>query len=113
MEQEHIKESLKNALNVVDDNGDGGDEWGGLFKERKKTEEEKEKEEADYKKWLMGEKEKIGEEDATELKPLKDYWNNPNLDEDEKFLRDYILNKKLVCLSSKKKKKNLIKPHYF
>lgn len=28
------------------------------------------------------------------LKPLRDFWNDPNLDTNEKFLRDYILNNK-------------------
>lgn len=53
------------------------------------------KEESDYKKWLSGEKNKLEDEKVEkDLKPLKDYWNNPNLDQGEKFLRDYILNKK-------------------
>ncbi|XP_018567968.1 protein KRI1 homolog [Anoplophora glabripennis] len=94
-EQRHIKESLKTALNAIDDNV-GDEEWGGLFKERNKTQEEKEKEDSDYTKWLLGEKEKVGEEVKIELQQLKEYWNNPNLDEGEKFLRDYILNKKFL-----------------
>lgn len=30
------------------------------------------------------------------LKPLRDFWSNPNLDSNEKFLRDYILNNKYL-----------------
>ncbi|KAJ8977315.1 hypothetical protein NQ317_009333 [Molorchus minor] len=93
-EQKNIKEDIKKALSNINEDEDVG-EWGGLFKERKKTKEEEKEEDVDYKKWLIGHtKEITNKEVETELKPLKDYWNNPNLDKGEKFLRDYILNKK-------------------
>ncbi|KAJ8962680.1 hypothetical protein NQ318_001076 [Aromia moschata] len=95
-EQKAIKENLKKALNVIEEE-EGEEEWGGLFRERNITKEEKEKEEVDYKKWLLGQENEIEDKEVqSELKPLKDYWNNPNLDEGEKFLRDYILNKKFL-----------------
>lgn len=89
-----MKENLKKALDVVDAEDE---EWGGMFKARQKTEAEKQKEEEDYKKWLAGQKEELEDKDIEEdLKPLKDYWNDPKLNEGEKFLRDYILNKRYL-----------------
>lgn len=86
---------MKEALEGVDEDED--EEWGGMFKTREKTTAEKEKEEEDYKKWLVGQKEELNDKEIeTELKPLKEYWNNPKLDEGEKFLRDYILNKRYL-----------------
>ncbi|CAH1113712.1 unnamed protein product [Psylliodes chrysocephalus] len=94
-EQSQIKESFKNALENSDDENE--ENWGGIFQQRTKTKDEMDKDESDYKKWLSGEKNKLGDEKVeTDLKPLKDYWNNPNLDQGEKFLRDYILNKKYL-----------------
>ena len=52
------------------------------------------KEDDDYKDWLKGEKNKIG--DATlksECGALRKHWSDPALDDNEKFLRDFILNK--------------------
>lgn len=43
---------------------------------------------------MKGQKKHISEEEQKELKPLRDFWTDPNLDENEKFLRDYILNEK-------------------
>ncbi|KAF5291373.1 hypothetical protein FQA39_LY03524 [Lamprigera yunnana] len=93
-EQNLLKEDLKKVLKSVDDGDDSGDEnWGGIFKARVKTSDETAQEENDYKLWLAGQKEHLeSNNDETELKPLKDYWLNPKLDEGEKFLRDYILN---------------------
>lgn len=34
------------------------------------------------------------EQSKADLKPLRDFWTNEKLDENEKFLRDYILNQK-------------------
>ncbi|CAH1976235.1 unnamed protein product [Acanthoscelides obtectus] len=93
-EQNQIKDSLKKALDEVDDNDN---EWGGLFKQRTKTKEDKDKEETDYIQWLAGQKKELKDKkEEKQLKPLKDYWNKPNLDEGEKFLRDYILNKRFL-----------------
>ena len=54
-----------------------------------------EKEDEEYKEWLKGQKEDIKNKDIkNKLKPLKDYWSNPKLDENEKFLKDFFLNKR-------------------
>lgn len=87
------KDDFKKAITNIDED----EEWDGLCKPRQKTKEEIEQEEADYKKLLAGQKETIDDEDtARDLKPLKEFWNDPNLDEGEKFLRDYILNKRFL-----------------
>lgn len=102
-EQNHLKEDLKKALKSIDEN-DG--EWGGMFKVREKTKEEKHQEEEEYKKWLAGQKKHIEDKEFEQnLKPLKEYWSNPKLDEGEKFLRDYILNKRsqYILISERKK----------
>lgn len=43
--------------------------------------------------WLKGQAELEGPEDVKDMKYLRDYWNDPELDEKERFLRDYVLNK--------------------
>jgi len=46
--------------------------------------------------WIKGQKNKLPSKDKQDLDALKRYWNDPNLTEDEKFLRDYILNKEYL-----------------
>ncbi|XP_063225182.1 protein KRI1 homolog [Bacillus rossius redtenbacheri] len=95
-EEQAIKESLVNTLRD-DDDGNGDDEWGSLFRKRDKTQQELDKENEDYLEWLNGQREHIGDKKVeSELKPLREYWNDPKLEEGEKFLRDYILNKRFL-----------------
>ncbi|XP_016302839.1 protein KRI1 homolog [Sinocyclocheilus anshuiensis] len=88
-EQKELQESFRKFVQDSDDE-DGGRQ---LLTRRTKTQEEKDKEEADYVEWLKGQAELEGEEGVRDMKYLRDYWNNPELDERESFLRDYVLNK--------------------
>nr|XP_046272137.1 protein KRI1 homolog [Scatophagus argus] len=97
-EQRELKESFRKFVQDSDDD-DGDDEKGEgdgesqLLTRRIKTQEEKDKEEADYMEWLKGQTELDGPEEVKDMKYLRDYWNDPQLDEKERFLRDYVLNK--------------------
>merc|ERR1712079_832550 len=81
--------------------GKGGDQdeddSDGLLTRRKKTLEETKQEEEDYKQWLAGQKNDV-EDDSLKKKMsgLREYWNESQLDEGEKFLKDYILNKRYL-----------------
>jgi len=98
-EQQAIKESFKDAL---DDNSDDED----ILKPRIKTKEEQEKEDKDYLEWLKGNRTELEDKEfKNDLQHLHDYWNNPNLDEGEQFLCDYILNKRFL---EKPKEEHLI-----
>ncbi|XP_015224445.1 PREDICTED: protein KRI1 homolog [Cyprinodon variegatus] len=92
-EQKEIKESFRKLVQDSDD--EGGEEGGAseLLTRRIKTQAEKDKEEADYLEWLKGQAELEGPEEVKDMKYLRDYWNDPELDEKERFLRDYVLNK--------------------
>ncbi|CAL1277260.1 unnamed protein product [Larinioides sclopetarius] len=79
-EEEEIKKSFQGVAPDSDEEED-------LFQVRTKTKAEEEKEEADYKQWLKTEKDMLF---------LNKVWNDPKIDEDEKFLRDYILNKRYL-----------------
>ncbi|XP_053996635.1 protein KRI1 homolog [Hylaeus anthracinus] len=89
-EQKQLKESFKGVLH------DEEEEDAELLKPKSKSESEKQKEEADYKEWLKGQESNIDETEQETLKPLRDFWSNPNLDSNEKFLRDYVLNNKYL-----------------
>ncbi|KAJ8406855.1 hypothetical protein AAFF_G00297710 [Aldrovandia affinis] len=91
-EQRELKESFKIFVEDSDEEREGdGDAQ--LLTRRTKTQEEKDKEEADYTEWLKGLAEPDGAEELQDMKYLRDYWNDPQLDEGERFLRDYVLNK--------------------
>ncbi|EDO45163.1 predicted protein [Nematostella vectensis] len=90
-EQKALKDSFKLAVNDEEE-----DDNGNFLKVRQKSEDEKKQEEVDYKEWLKGEKKRIDAQAAKEMDGLQRYWNDPNLDKDELFLRDYILDRKYI-----------------
>ncbi|XP_053573901.1 protein KRI1 homolog [Bombina bombina] len=97
-EQKQIKESFRKFVEDSDDDDDEVNEetTANLLTKRIKTKKEQDKEEEEYIAWLKGRKEVKDKDDVKELNYLKDYWSNPALEEGEKFLRDYILNKEYV-----------------
>ncbi len=70
--------------------GDESDEEGDFLKVRTKTQDEQEREAAEYKSWLAGAAKLPGNAPVAELEPLQRFWTDPNLSEEDKFLRDYI-----------------------
>lgn len=92
-EQENLKKSFKEALGSSDDSESDADD---LLQVRNKTIKEEENAEADYVKWLKGEEKEVSEDVKKNMSHLRNYWNDPKLDEGEKFLKDYILNKRYL-----------------
>ncbi|CAO1319183.1 unnamed protein product [Diamesa hyperborea] len=93
-EQQKIKDDLKKALDGSDDEDETN--RGGMFKVRDKSKDELESEKVDYLKWLAGQKKDDIGEDAKDLKPLKDFWTSKAIPNDDKFLKDYILNQRYL-----------------
>jgi len=77
-EQLDLKQSLKAAINNEESDTDD------LLTVRDKTKDEKKKEDEEYKTWMKKEKKKNGG-------LVDQYWKEKSLDENETFLRDYIL----------------------
>lgn len=98
-EQEATKRFFKNQLNS--DSESDGESGETLMKIKVKSEKAEEEEEAEFIQFLKGMKSELGnKEEEKELKPLHDFWNNKNLDENEQFLKDYILNRRYLSEES-------------
>ena len=75
-------------LDTSDARDDGDDDF---FKPRNKSAAEQEQENEDFRLWLAGQGEsKLAPEMKKDLEPLQRFWTDPNLSEDDRFLRDYI-----------------------
>ncbi|CAG9764401.1 unnamed protein product [Ceutorhynchus assimilis] len=97
-DQQQLKDEIIKEANFDDDDNVDDEKAGGLLelRQQQKTKEENEKE-SEYLQWLTGQNEELKDDKIkTELKPLKDFWNDPNLDNEEKFLRDYVLKKRYL-----------------
>jgi len=87
-EMRSIKDSFKNALN--DDKEDDA-----ILTKRSKSSKETKEEAESYKAWLAGQKSDVEDPDLeVKMEGLRDFWNKDDLDEGEKFLKDYLLNKR-------------------
>lgn len=90
-EMKSIKDSFKAALN------DDEEEEETLLEKKTKTVAEKLEDEAEYKSWLAGQRSSISDpEMEKKLSGLRDFWNKDDLDEGEKFLKDFLLNKRFL-----------------
>uniref|UniRef100_A0A7E4ZPT1 Protein KRI1 homolog n=1 Tax=Panagrellus redivivus TaxID=6233 RepID=A0A7E4ZPT1_PANRE len=83
---QRLKDEFKKVLD------EDSDDDGGLLKKKVKTAAQKQKEEEDYAEWLKGEGKSLANPDE-DIKSLKKVWTQPELSNDEAFLRDYLLNK--------------------
>ncbi|TNM97599.1 hypothetical protein fugu_015755 [Takifugu bimaculatus] len=95
-EQNKLKESIQQFIQDSDDEEKEDKEGGGLLIKRVKTQKEEDEENAHYVEWLKGQTEFEEPEGMKDMKYLKEYWNDPELDRKERFLRDYILNKAYI-----------------
>lgn len=97
-----IKTELSEMAKDIDSSDEESDLLGSkLLKKREINVDDEKKDQEEYRLWLKGELSKIdsakmSKEDLNELKFLKESWSDDKLDEGEKFLRDYILNKKYI-----------------
>ncbi|KRX23752.1 Protein KRI1 -like protein, partial [Trichinella nelsoni] len=65
-----------------------------LLMEKVKTATEEDQEESSFAEWLQGKSDNYSSPDKEDLAFLQKYWNNPQADEGELFLRDYLLNRR-------------------
>lgn len=86
------QEDLRNAFKYAADSDDEDEDEDGFLTKKDKTSEEKEAEENDYRKFLL----ENMKDDAPSKKAFEEWSNykqNPNVNAEEAFLMDYVLNR--------------------
>ncbi|KAG0345985.1 hypothetical protein BG004_002681 [Podila humilis] len=98
-QQEYLKREMKDAFRGDDDDED--EDADSFFTQKAKTKADEDAEEEDYKRFLM---ESMGSKSggAAAFQDWREYKNAPNMDKDEAFLMDYILNRGWIDKSKKK-----------
>lgn len=100
------QEDLRNAFKSAADSENEEEEEDGFLTKKDKTSEEKEAEENDYRKFLL----ENMKDDAPSKKAFEEWSNykqNPNVNPEEAFLMDYVLNRGWVDGKSEKKTKTM------
>ena len=100
------QEDLRNAFKSAADSENEEEEDDGFLTKKDKTSEEKEAEENDYRKFLLDNM----KDDAPSKKAFEEWSNykqNPNVNPEEAFLMDYVLNRGWVDGKGEKKTKTM------
>jgi len=94
--EKRLKDEFKKAVADLElsNSDDSEAEEGGLLKKKTKSDVEKDQEDADFNEWLRAGGSSMLDANDRDLRKLRDRWTAPELDEDERFLRDYLLTKK-------------------
>lgn len=103
-EQRELRSNLLKTLHgdregdedaAKDGDADGEeDAFDDLFQSKVKSDAERAAEAEDYSKWLKEEGSSFDPETAEELEPLKRFWTGKGLSDTDKFLRDYLTNRR-------------------
>ncbi|KAI0230578.1 KRI1-like protein [Lamellibrachia satsuma] len=93
-EQEELRESLMDAANKDEDDSSDSE----LFVPRRRTQQEQKQEEDEFEEWTKNQpkSKKKGKKVGTELDPEATYWDKMELTEDDKFLKNYLVNKQYL-----------------
>ena len=91
-EQQELRQQLLRSLHGAAEGAE--DDTGGLVL-RQKSAAERQAEDDDFMDWMRGEgRALLATDEKADLQPLQRFWTDSNLSESDRFLRDYITNRR-------------------